>query len=69
VQENRVLKNAVTCISDCGRGLDWMIGLLDLLTSYTANLYLQAYSAIAALRTLQFTVTHALGFCSLVVSW
>jgi hypothetical protein len=38
------------------------IGWLDLLTSYTHNSGLLQYSAITDLHTLQFTVTHALGF-------
>jgi hypothetical protein len=37
------------------RGMDWMIGFID--TFYTGN-----YSAAADLHTLQFTVTHTLGF-------
>jgi hypothetical protein len=41
------------------RSLDWMIGLIALIHS-TRN-YRQ-YSSIADLHTLQFTVTHALGF-------
>jgi hypothetical protein len=50
----------VTFVSDCRRGLDWMIGFIDTLyipLGTTGN-----YSAIADLHTLQFTVTHALGF-------
>jgi hypothetical protein len=42
------------------RVLDWMIGFIDILFTQlgtTGN-----YSAIADLPTLQFTVTHALGF-------
>jgi hypothetical protein len=41
--------------------LDWMIGFTDTLHTLlgtTAN-----YSAVALLRTLQFTVTQAIGFC------
>jgi uncharacterized membrane protein len=40
--------------------LDWMIGFID--TLYTALEITDNYSAIAYLHTLQFTVTHALGF-------
>jgi 3-deoxy-D-arabino-heptulosonate 7-phosphate (DAHP) synthase class II len=50
----------VTCISDYRQVLDWMIGFIDTLDTVlgtTGN-----YSAIADLHTLQFTVTHALGF-------
>jgi hypothetical protein len=42
------------------RGLDWMIGFIDTLCTplgTTGN-----YSAMADLHTLEFTVTHALGF-------
>jgi hypothetical protein len=42
------------------RGLDWMVGFID--TSYTPLGTTGNYSAIADLHTLQFTVTHALGF-------
>jgi ethanolamine utilization microcompartment shell protein EutS len=40
--------------------MDWMIGFID--TLYTPLLITGNYSAIANLRTLQFTVTHTLGF-------
>jgi hypothetical protein len=40
--------------------LDWMIGFTDAL--YTPLGTTGNYSAIADLHTLQFTVTHALGF-------
>jgi hypothetical protein len=55
--------NIVTCkgvVRDYRRPLDWMIGFIDTLyipLGTTGN-----YSAIAVLHTLQFTVTHALGF-------
>jgi hypothetical protein len=42
------------------RVLDWRIGFID--TLYTPFGTTDNYSAIADLRTLQFTVTHALGF-------
>jgi hypothetical protein len=52
----------VTCISDYRRGLDWMIGFIAPYTyTFTIRNYRQ-YSAIAILRTSQFTVAHALGF-------
>jgi hypothetical protein len=40
--------------------MDWMIGFIALYT-FTTQDYRQ-YRAIADLHTLQFTVTHALGF-------
>jgi hypothetical protein len=40
--------------------LDWMIGFID--TLYTQFRATGSYSATADLHTLQFTVTHALGF-------
>jgi hypothetical protein len=42
------------------RGLVWMIGFID--TLFTQLGTTGNYSAIADLHTLQFTVTHALGF-------
>jgi hypothetical protein len=42
------------------RGLDWMIGFID--TLYTPLLTTGNYSAMANVRTLQFTVTHTLQF-------
>jgi hypothetical protein len=42
------------------RDLEWMIGFID--TLYTPLGTTGNYSAIADLNTLQFTVTHALGF-------
>jgi hypothetical protein len=41
--------------------LYWMIGFID--TLYTPLGTVNNYSAITDLHTLQFTVTHALGFC------
>jgi hypothetical protein len=45
---------------DYRRVLDWMIGFID--TLYTPVGTTINYSAIADLHTLQFTVTHALGY-------
>jgi hypothetical protein len=42
------------------RVLDWMIGFTDNL--YTPLVITGDYSAIADLHTLQFTITHTLGF-------
>jgi hypothetical protein len=42
------------------RILDWMIGIID--TLYTSLGTAGNYIAIADLHTLQFTVTHTLGF-------
>jgi hypothetical protein len=52
--------NIVTCISDYRRVLDWTIGFID--TLYVQLVTAGIYSASADLHTLQFTVTHALGF-------
>jgi hypothetical protein len=50
------------------RVLDWIIGFID--TIYTPLGTTGNYSAIADLRTLQFTVTHTLGSeSSLAISW
>jgi hypothetical protein len=42
------------------RGLDWMLGFID--TLFTQLGTTGNYNAIADLYTLQFIVTHALGF-------
>jgi hypothetical protein len=42
------------------RVLDWMIGFID--TLFTQLETIGNYSAISDLHTLQFTVTHAVGF-------
>jgi hypothetical protein len=53
------------------RGIIWRIGFID--TLYTPFGTTGNYSAIVDLHTLQFTVTHTLGFSvlhtPLVVSW
>jgi hypothetical protein len=51
----------VTCyrIVAIGRGLDWMTGFITLI--HLASNY-KRYCVIANLHTLQFTVTHTLGF-------
>jgi hypothetical protein len=56
----RMFENIVMCVSDCRRGLDWMVGFIDTFFVYSLN-YKQ-YSAIAELHNLQFTVKHSLGF-------
>jgi hypothetical protein len=48
--------------------LDWMIGFID--TLFTQLVATGNYSAIADIHTLQFIVTHALGFSVVSsVSW
>jgi hypothetical protein len=50
----------VMFMGDIDGVLDWMIEFID--TLYTVLGTTENYSAIADLYTLQFTVTHALGF-------
>jgi hypothetical protein len=58
--------HTVTCRGYCvtyRRVLDWMIWMIGFIPPFTfTNRDNKQYSAIADLRTLQFTVTHALGF-------
>jgi hypothetical protein len=56
----RCLFVIVTCVSDYRRRLDWLIGFIAPYT-FTHFGNTDSYSAIAILRTLQFTVPQALG--------